>query len=89
MTDNFGTGVSRTLDPTATEYSEVVFLEGSPPTDAELNLVGQLVEDWQRKLVLRGTPSGWLSNNGVNQSKVYLTDPTYSNWFKFGKSEGR
>lgn len=83
MTDNFGTSVSRTLDPTATEYSEVVFIEGAPICDAELNLIGQLAEDWQRKLVLRGTPSGWIGN-GVNQSKVYVTDPTFSNYFLFG-----
>jgi len=83
MSDNFGTGVSRTLDPTATQFEGVVFIEGAALCDADLNLVGQLAEDWQRKLVLRGTPSGWLGNS-VNQSKVYITDPSYSNWFQFG-----
>ena len=83
MSDDFGTGVSRTLDPTATEYSEVIFLEGAPLCDADLNLIGQLAEDWQRKVILRGTPSGWLGSS-VNQSKVFQTDPSWSNWFKFG-----
>ena len=84
MTDNFGDGVSRVLDPTGTQYLEVVYQEGAPPLDSEWNLVGQLASESNRQAVLRGAPSGWLGND-VNPSKVYQTDPSWSNWFKFGQ----
>lgn len=84
MPNNYGAGVSRVLDPTGTQYTTVVFQQGRPPLDSEFLLLADLEENWQRQIVLRGTPSGWLGNN-VNPSSVYITDPTWSNWFIFGK----
>jgi hypothetical protein len=84
MSDNFGAGVSRVLDPSDRNFLEVVWQQNKPPLDSELSLMGQISEDWQRKIVLRGTPSGWLGND-LNPSKDYVTSATWSNWFQFGR----
>lgn len=83
MTDNFGTGVSRVLDPQQTGYTQVIWQQGKPPTDHELNLMQQLDTDWRKQFVLRNTPSGWLGNE-TNPSKDFATNPNWSNWFQFG-----
>jgi hypothetical protein len=84
MSDNFGLGVSRVLDPKSTQYIEVIFNQGSPLLDSEFNLVGDLAAGLNRQQVLSGITSGWLGND-TNPSKVYVTDPTWSNWFQFGR----
>jgi len=84
MADNFGIGVSRVLDPKNSAYLEVVWQQGKPPLDSELNLIQQLENDWRQQLVLRGTPSGWLGND-TNPSKDYVTSSSWSNWFQFGR----
>lgn len=83
MTDNFGDGVSRVLEPLSTQYLEVIYQEGAPPCDSEFNLMGQLASGMLRQSTLSGSPSGWLGNE-VNFSKDFVTDPSWSNWFKFG-----
>ena len=45
MSINLGTGVSRVLDPQGRNYTQVIWQEGKPPLDSELNLVGQLASD--------------------------------------------
>lgn len=84
MPNNYGSGTSRVLDPTATQYTTVIWQQGKPPLEAELNLVSDLATDWQRKMVLRGTPSGWLGNE-TNSGEDFITDPSWSNWFRFGR----
>ncbi len=84
MSNNLGTGVSRVLDPTHTGYTEVIWQQGRPPCDAELNLLQEIATDWQRKAVLSGTPSGWLGNE-TNSSDVFVTNSMWSNWFQFGQ----
>ena len=84
MSNNYGSGVSRVLDPTATQYLLTLWQEGKPPCDAELNLLQDIATDWRKKIVLRGTPSGWLGNDTNNLSS-YITSPTWSNWFQFGR----
>lgn len=84
MTDNFGTGVSRVLDPKQTGYIQTLWQQGKPPLDSELNLMQQLDADWRQQIVLRNTPSGWLGNE-TNPSKDFVTNANWSNWFQFGQ----
>jgi len=83
MAENFGPGVSRVLDPTAASLVQVVWQQGKPPLDAELNLSQQVASEWNRLHVLRGTPSGFYGD-ATNPQDSFVTDPTFSNWFKFG-----
>lgn len=84
MSDNYGTGVSRVLDPKQASILGVIWQQGKPPLDSELNLAQQLQANWSQQLCLRGTPSGFLGND-ANTSKDYLTNPSWSNWFQFGR----
>jgi hypothetical protein len=84
MTDDFGTGVSRVLNPQKTQITQVVWQQGKPPLDSELNYLQQLATDWRKSAVLRDTPSGWLGN-GTNDSEAFVTNPAWSNWFRFGQ----
>lgn len=84
MGNNYGTGVSRVLDPSGTGFVEVLWQEGKPPCDAELNLLQEIATDWTRKAVIQGTPSGWLGND-TNSSGDFVTSPIWSNWFQFGR----
>ena len=84
MSNNYGDGVSRVLDAATAQFQNVIWREGCPPLDSEWNLVGDLAAGLNRQQSLRGTPSGWYSND-INPSKDYQTNPTWSNWFKFGR----
>jgi len=84
MANNYGAGVSRVLSPDGTEYVEVIWQQGKPPMDAELNLLQELGINYTRKAVVRGMPSGWYGNE-TNSSAVYTTNSKWSNWFQFGK----
>ncbi len=83
MVDNFGPGVSRVLDPTASNIVQVVWQQGKPPLDSELNLLQQISAEWTRLHVLRGTPSGWYGD-AINPQDSFVTNPNWSNWFQFG-----
>ncbi len=80
---NYGTGVSRVLDPTGTQYTDVILQQGKPPCDAEFNLLQDIAQLTTRNLALRGTPSGFLGNE-TNARLDYVTNAAWSNWFKFG-----
>jgi len=84
MADKFGGGVSRVLDPKQAQFTQVIWQQGKPPTDAELNLMQQLDTDWRQQFIMRNTPSGWLGNE-VNTSKDFVTDSSWSNWLQFGR----
>ncbi|MFA5054373.1 MAG: hypothetical protein WC565_09955, partial [Parcubacteria group bacterium] len=84
MGNDLGTGVSRVLDPTAREFTEVIWQQDKPPLDSELNLLQELSVNFARRYVMRGSPSGWLAQ-GANPSEVYETNPAWSNWFQFGR----
>ena len=86
MAFNLGPGVSRVLSPEGTEYLEVIWQEGRPPLDSELNFLQALAASTSRRIVLRGAPSGWLDNE-TNTSHSFITNPAWSNWFKFGKQK--
>jgi hypothetical protein len=83
MTDNLGPGVSRILASEGTQYIETIWQQGKPPTDADLNLIQQLSLEGQRNSILRGMPSGFLGNE-TNLQAAFVTDPKWSNYFKFG-----
>jgi hypothetical protein len=83
MTDNLGPGVSRVLQSDGTQYIETIWQQGKPPCDSDLNLLQTLASDATRIAVLRGMPSGFLGNE-TNSSAAFLTNSTWSNWFKFG-----
>ncbi len=83
MSNNLGSGVSRVLDPTGTQYTEVILQQGKPPMDAEFNLLQELALNFSKTLALRGTPSGWLGNE-TNSKADFITSVAWSNWFKFG-----
>lgn len=83
MANDYGTGVSRVLDPKQTGYRSVLWQEGKPPLDSELTLMGDLAAEWDRVNVLRGTPSGWYGD-ALNPQDSFVTDRVWSNWFKFG-----
>jgi len=84
MAPNYGSGASRVLDPANTSYTNVIWQQGKPPCDSELNLMQDLAQDFCRKIILRGTPSGWLGGE-TNTSEDFVTSPLWSNWFKFGR----
>ncbi len=83
MSENLGSGVSRVLDPTGTQYAEVILQQGKPPMDAEFNLLQELSSNFSRQIVLRGTPSGFLGSE-TNPRADFITNPIWSNWLKFG-----
>lgn len=84
MSDNFGSGVSRVLDPRQAAMLQVVWQQGKPPLDSELNLLQQIENDWRQQVVLRGVPSGFLGNE-TNPTEDFVTSPVWSNWFQFGR----
>jgi hypothetical protein len=82
--DNYGSGVSRVLNPDAWALLQVIWQAGKPPCDAELNLSQQLGDEWDRIITLREMPSGWLSNE-TNPGEDFVTNATWSNWFRYGR----
>jgi hypothetical protein len=84
MADNLGPGVSRVLDPTATQYVLTLWQQGKPPLDSELNLLQQLATQWNQAVVMRAVPSGWLGAE-TNNAADFITNPTWSNWWRFGR----
>jgi len=61
----------------------VIWQQGKPPLDSELNFLQQLATDFRQIMTLRGTSSGFLGN-GVNSNEDFGTNLTWSNWFRFG-----
>lgn len=86
MSNNFGTGVSRVLDPSQTSFLVTIWQQGKPPLDSELNLIQQIATEWNRQAVLRGVPSGFLAND-TNTDRDYVTSAIWSNWFQFGQQK--
>ena len=86
MARDYGTGVSRVLDVGSRQFTNVIFQQGKPPLDAEFVLLADLSEDWRRTHVLRGCPSGVLSN-AVNTHEDFVTGADWSNWFRLGQQK--
>lgn len=84
MALDYGTGVSRTLDPTSRQYSGLVWQEGKPPLDAEISMISQVSEEARRGTLGAMMPSGFF----VDPTRAiddYQFDPLWSNRFVFGK----
>ena len=83
MALDFGTGISRTLDPTSRQFMSLVWQKGHPPLDAELNLMSQMDWDNLRKHVSSAMPSGFILDP-TRAAEDFLTDPQWANMFRFG-----
>lgn len=83
MAENYGTGVSRVLDPKESGYRGIIWQADKPPLDSEFTFAAQLAEECDRLQSLQGSPSGWYGD-GVNPQASFETQKTWSNWFKFG-----
>ena len=81
MADDFKTTVSRTLDTTSRQYTNVVWQAGKPPLDSELNLVGQLATDNLSKTVSATANSGILMNPRT-ADRDFKFNPLWSNFLK-------
>ena len=82
--DKYGIGVSRVLDPRTAGILQTIWQQGKPPLDSELNFIAQLARESDRLQVLRGVPSGFLGNE-TNTPQDFVTNPSWSNLFRFGK----
>lgn len=83
MAENFGTGVSRTLNAKDHQFSTVVWQKGKPPLDSEFNLVNQIAQELQDKLSEASTPSGWVGDY-TRLMDDFVTNVSWSNMFRFG-----
>ena len=81
MADDFKSTVSRTLDTTNRQYTNVVWQAGKPPLDSELNLVGQLATDNLSKTVSATAHSGILMNPRT-ADRDFEFHPLWSNFLK-------
>lgn len=81
MADDFKTTVSRTLDTTNRQYTNVVWQAGKPPLDSELNLVGQISTDNLSKTVSATAHSGILMNPRT-ADRDFEFNPLWSNFLK-------
>lgn len=81
MADDFKSTVSRTLDTTNRQYTNVVWQAGKPPLDSELNLVGQLATNNLSKTVSATAHSGILMNPRT-ADRDFEFNPLWSNFLK-------
>jgi len=86
MSQDFGNGVSRTLDAFARQFQTVVFQEGKPPLDSELNLLQQDQVEQLAQLVRVETHSGFFLDP-TRALDDYVTSQNWSNFFQFGQQK--
>ena len=85
MAEQFGNGVSRTLSALERSFSNVVWQQGKPPLDSELNLVGQLGWESISDQIREQMPSGFLINPALSD-KDYSFHALGSNYFELGEN---
>jgi hypothetical protein len=84
MSVNLGSGVSRpNISATDKALAGVVWQEGMPPLDSELNLMSLVELEARSKEVSSRLASGWLFDE-LNSMKYFKTSASYSNHFYFG-----
>lgn len=88
MSEDLGTGVSRTLTAKDNQFQVVVWQANKPPLDSELNLISQIEWDKRAQLVRSTSHSGWLLDPMASDTD-FVTDSTWSNWFKLGRTEDK
>jgi len=86
MAQDFGNGVSRTLSAFARQFQTVVFQEGKPPLDSELNLVQQDQVEQLAQLVRAEARSGFFLDP-TRALADYVTDTLNSNQFSLGQQK--
>ena len=81
---DLGNDVSRVLDSKHLGWKLIAFKNGAPPSDAEMNLMGQINTDATRELVHSQTPSGWFGDP-LYADKDYHFNASYQNYFYLGR----
>jgi len=84
MATDFGTGVSRTLNAISRQFAGLVWQEGKPPLDSELNLVSQQAWEALRESIRAAMPSGFIMDP-TRAMEEYQFDPLWSNRFVLGR----
>lgn len=87
MTDQIKGSTSLTLQPLDRQFLNVVFQNGKPFEDAEVNFVSQIQDERWRKYVQSQMPSGWLQST-ADLSKDFVCSSQNSNAFLFGNASG-
>lgn len=85
MAQNLGSGISRVLSAMDRQFASVVFKEGRPPLDSELNLVSSMAMESRAEEIRSRMASGWLMDESDPRGD-FKTDPTYSNMLYFGRN---
>jgi hypothetical protein len=86
MSEDFGNGVSRTLSAFARQFQVVVFQEGKPPLDSELNLVQQDQVEQLAQLIRAEAHSGFFLDP-TRALADYVTDEFNSNQFRLAQQK--
>lgn len=86
MSEDLGNGVSRTLSAIARQFQAVVFQEGKPPLDSELNLVQQDQVEQLRQLVRAEAHSGFFLDP-TRSLDDFVTQSSWSNLFELGQQK--
>ena len=86
MAQDFGNGVSRTLSAFARQFQAVVFQEGKPPLDSEVNLVQQNQVEQLAQLVRAEAHSGFFLDP-TRALADYVTESSWSNFFRLGQQK--
>lgn len=84
MAEDFGPGVSRTLDAVKRAFRNLVWQKKKPPLDSELNLMGQVASEELRESIRAVMPSGFLLDPTA-ASKDFVFNPLDSNQFFLGQ----
>jgi len=84
MADNLGTGTSTVLDPQDLSYQLVVWQTQKPPTDTELNLVGQLGTEDRARHNKALMPSGFIGSS-IGSRQAYYFHRSFTNYFYLGR----
>src|SRR3989338_235590 len=86
MAQDFGAGVSRTLDAAARQFLAVIWQSGKPPLDSELNLIAQAEFEKLANAIRAQAHSGFLLDPFRSDSD-FVTNELWANWFQFGNPE--
>ena len=85
MTQNFGSGVTRTLSALQRQWAMVTWQGFKPPLDSELNLMAQIELERFADIVRSQMHSGFLLDP-LDAHRDFVTDPSWSNFFRFGRT---
>ena len=81
MADDFKSTVSRNINTTDRQYTNVIWQAGKPPLDSELNLVGQIATSNLTNTISASAHSGVLMNPR-SADRGFIFHPRWSNFLK-------